>query len=115
MQSGLYRFNNMMAAPEDAEWSIGTPLETATAGTMGLMDYLTDLAKERRRAPGTDLISLLAQAELDGQLLPDDHLGFNGIMFFAAGHETDARRTFGRPARTASQSRSIRAAACSTL
>jgi cholest-4-en-3-one 26-monooxygenase len=84
----LYRFNNMMAAPEDPEWSVGTALETATAGTMGLMNYLTDLAKARRAAPGTDLISAIACAELDGALLPDEHLGFNGIMFFAAGHET---------------------------
>ncbi len=84
----LYRFNNMMAAPEDPEWSLGNAVTTSTAGTRGLMEYLTTLARERRGNPGDDLISQLSLAEIDGVRLDDEKLGFNGLMFFAAGHET---------------------------
>lgn len=84
----LYRYNNMMAAPEDPEWSEGDALSTSLAGTNGLMEYLTALAHERRRGDGKDLMSMLAHARIDGELLDDAKLGFNGITFFAAGHET---------------------------
>lgn len=84
----LYMYNNMMAAPEDPEWSLGDTVTTSTAGTTGLMEYLTRLALERRKNPGDDLISQIALAQLDGQPLSDIQLGFNGLMFFSAGHET---------------------------
>lgn len=84
----LYRFNNMMAAPDDPEWSLGDALATSTAGVTGIMEYLTGLARERRLKPGDDLMSQLALAEIDGVMLTDEQLGFNGLMFFAAGHET---------------------------
>lgn len=84
----LYRYNNMMAAPDDPEWSLGDALATSTAGVTGIMEYLTALAKERRKAPGPDLMSQLALADVEGVTLTDAQLGFNGLMFFAAGHET---------------------------
>jgi cytochrome P450 len=84
----LYRWNNMTAAPEDPEWSIGTALETSSAGTAKLIEYCARLGRERRAGTADDLMSLLAHAEIDGQPLSDDQLGFNGLMFFGAGHET---------------------------
>lgn len=84
----LYRWNNMSAAPEDPEWSVGTPLETSQAGTINLVQYCAKLAMERRGGGGNDLLSALARTELNGELLSPDKLGFNGLMFFAAGHET---------------------------
>ena len=84
----LYRWNNMSAAPEDPEWSVGTAEETSSEGTARLVEYCTRLALERRGRDGEDLLTMLANARVDGKLLPDEHLGFNGMMFFAAGHET---------------------------
>jgi cytochrome P450 len=84
----LYRWNNMSAAPEDPEWSVGTPLETSQAGTINLVQYCAKLAMERRGGGGNDLLSALARTEVNGELLSPDKLGFNGLMFFAAGHET---------------------------
>lgn len=84
----LYRWNNMSAAPEDPEWSVGTPLETSQAGTINLVGYCAELAMKRRGGDGADLLSALARTEVDGQPLPPEKLGFNGLMFFAAGHET---------------------------
>lgn len=84
----LYRWNNMSAAPEDPEWSVGTPLETSQEGTSKLVGYCAELAMQRRGGQGNDLLSVLARTEVDGELLPPEKLGFNGLMFFAAGHET---------------------------
>ncbi|HEX5493726.1 MAG TPA: cytochrome P450 [Mycobacteriales bacterium] len=50
--------------------------------------FLTDLMDERRREPGTDLISALLAAEVDGDRLgPTELLSFCGMML-VAGHET---------------------------
>jgi cytochrome P450 len=84
----LYLWNNMFASPDDPEFSIGTPIETSQYSLGKINGYCLDLARERRARPGDDLISDLANARLDGQPLTDEQLAFNGLMFFAAGHET---------------------------
>ncbi len=84
----LYRWNNMLAAPEDPEFSIGTPLETSTAGVTNIMRICVELAEQRRAAPQDDLLTALVQADIDGVPLDHTQIGFNGLMFFAAGHET---------------------------
>lgn len=84
----LYLWNNMFAAPEDPEFAIGTPVETSTAGVENIMRTCIALAEERRRNPRSDLLTALVQAEIDGRPLTETQIGFNGLMFFAAGHET---------------------------
>lgn len=84
----LFRYSNMHTAPEDPEYSIGTPLETRQAAIKGLVDYCRDLAFERRKRPGDDLLSMLALIDDDGRPLDDDELGANGHMFVIAGQET---------------------------
>lgn len=84
----MYAWNNQFASPDDPEFAIGTPLETMVTALGNINGYCLKLARERRRRPGNDLLSLLAQARLDGALLSDERLAFNGLMFFAAGHET---------------------------
>jgi cholest-4-en-3-one 26-monooxygenase len=84
----LYHWTNMFASPDDPEFTIGDPMETATIGLQGLNGYCLALALERRRNPGDDLISTMALAEIDGKKLTDEQLAFNGLMFFNAGHET---------------------------
>jgi len=84
----LYLWNNQFASPDDPEFADGTPLETASRALTNINDYCLRLAIERRARPGRDLISLMARTELDGALLSDERLAFNGLMFFAAGHET---------------------------
>lgn len=84
----LFRFANMHTAPEDPEFSVGTPLETRQQALNGIVGYCRDLALERRKKPGDDLLSMLAQLEIDGRLLNDDELGGNGHMFVIAGQET---------------------------
>ena len=84
----MYLWNNMFASPDDPEFMQGSPLETAQYSLQKINGYCLGLALERRVRPGDDLISLMAQAEIDGKRLTDEQLGYNGLMFFAAGHET---------------------------
>jgi cytochrome P450 len=67
------------------DWELGL------AASKRLAEYLTPIIEERREHPGDDLISLLAQAELDGQRLDTDHiLGFLRLLL-PAGAETTYR------------------------
>lgn len=84
----LYLWNNMFAAPEDPEFAVGTAIETSTAGVANIMRTCVELAEQRRSAPQDDLLTALVQAEIDGVPLTETQIGFNGLMFFAAGHET---------------------------
>jgi cytochrome P450 len=84
----LYRWNNMVASPDDPEFSVGTPLETSQEGGRNLIDYCLRLARRRRANPGDDMLSMIATAEIDGKQLSDQQLGYNGKMLLAAGHET---------------------------
>jgi cholest-4-en-3-one 26-monooxygenase len=84
----LFRYSNMHTAPEDPEYSIGTPMQTRQAAIHGTVTYCRELALRRRGKPGDDLLSMLATLEVDGRLLNDDELGANGHMFVIAGQET---------------------------
>jgi cytochrome P450 len=84
----LSRFTYMTAAPADPEFSVGTVDETSRLGAAGLMEYCLKLALARRHDPGDDLLSDLGAAKLDGEYLSDLLIGFNGLAFFSAGHET---------------------------
>lgn len=89
MWDDLYLWNNMFASPDDPEFAIGSPIETATFAFRKINEVCVRLAHERRANPvGNDLLSVVARTTLDGELLSDERLGYNGLMFFAAGHET---------------------------
>jgi cytochrome P450 len=61
------------------------------AASQSLASYFKPTIAERRVKPGRDLISVLAQAELDGDRLDDDHiLGFLRLLL-PAGAETTYR------------------------
>lgn len=84
----LLRYTNMHTCPEEPEFSIGTPLETRQMGVQGSINYCRDLALKRRSGTGDDLITQIAQVEIDGERLSEDELGFLGHMFIVAGQET---------------------------
>lgn len=67
------------------DWQLGL------AASAKLAEYLTPIIERRRESPGEDLISLLAQVELDGHRLDNDHiLGFLRLLL-PAGAETTYR------------------------
>ena len=56
--------------------------------SLELTDYLRGLLAERRRNPGDDLLSMAAQAEVDGEAIGDDEILAECHMLLFAGHET---------------------------
>ncbi len=71
--------------------SVGFDPPRGIAGSKALGEYLTPIIASRREDPGEDLISLLAQAELEGDRLDDEHiLGFLRLLL-PAGAETTYR------------------------
>lgn len=62
----------------------GAAAETAIVEFVG---YLADLLADRRARPRTDLVTALAQAEIDGDRLTDQELIATCILILNAGHE----------------------------
>lgn len=54
---------------------------------------ITDLADHRRRNPSDDLITALAQAEIDGQRLTDDEISAFFVLLTIAGNDTTRQST----------------------
>jgi len=71
--------------------SIASNIEVGFAASTWLYDYFQSIITERRAAPRHDLISVLAQAELDGQRLSDDEIIAFLRLLLPAGAETTYR------------------------
>lgn len=65
-------------------------LDAANRAIMRMQDYFREICRERRLAPGQDLISRLLQAEEGDQKLSEEEIIANIILLFGAGHETTA-------------------------
>jgi len=75
--------HSLEAAPLDADG-----LAKVNGAALALEDYFRVVVQERRRKPGTDLISMLLSVEENGERLSEDEVISNVILLFAAGHET---------------------------
>src|SRR6266568_3214889 len=79
-------------------WSIGilnilSQRDQAIAASAEVKEYLAGILAERRREPREDLISDLAQAELDGERLTDEEIFSFLRLLLPAGVETTYRST----------------------
>jgi len=79
-------------------WSIGilnilSQRDQAVAASAEVKEYLAGILAERRREPREDLISDLAQAELDGERLTDEEIFSFLRLLLPAGVETTYRST----------------------
>jgi cytochrome P450 len=73
---------NLGGAPE--------PIERGLRARREMSDYFLPLIAERRQGDGTDLITLMAQAEVDGEHLTDEEIrAFISLMLTAGGETTD--------------------------
>jgi cytochrome P450 len=71
-------------------YEFDVPLQAATAATEAaaeFRDYVHGLIRERRAAPGDDMVSALVQARVDGGRLSDDEIVSTVIVLLNAGHE----------------------------
>jgi cytochrome P450 len=62
----------------------------AIEGHNSMIDFVVDLAQERRRSPGEDVLSRVATAEVDGERLSDIDVGCFVALLLGAGAETSA-------------------------
>jgi cytochrome P450 len=73
--------------------SFFTKLDDAVRASQEVKDYMAVILAERRREPREDLISELAQAELDGERLSDEEIFSFLRLLLPAGVETTYRAT----------------------
>jgi cytochrome P450 len=71
--------------------SAGFDLERASNAAQALYDYFCGIIAERRAQPSDDVISVLAQAELEGTRLTDDEICAFLRLLLPAGAETTYR------------------------
>ncbi|HEY3723692.1 MAG TPA: cytochrome P450 [Acidimicrobiia bacterium] len=71
--------------------SVGFDMDRGLAASQALGDYLGAILADRRESPADDLMSTLAQAELDGQHLTDDEIFAFLRLLLPAGAETTYR------------------------
>lgn len=84
--------------PTFHDWASGIMLvaidyERGMESTRRLSEYLRPFIAERRHEPGEDLLSLLVQAEADGEELDDDEVLAFLLVMIPAGGETTYRST----------------------
>jgi len=78
-----------MVSWADADVAAGRePGEVLNDSLVGLLTTGLELAERRRAKPGSDLMSLLVQAEIDGRRLTDDELGAFFVLLSVAGNDT---------------------------
>jgi cytochrome P450 len=85
----MFKWGNMVLGGEDPEYQVGgSAMGTAMEGGMHIFMLCSELAKYRREHPANDLLSVIATARLDGELLNDMEIGHNAVMFVLGGLET---------------------------
>lgn len=82
----LLRWSNEAIASTDLEYSAGEMSQLGAV--MSLIGHFNTLRVEREAVPSDDLISLLLDAEVDGESLTDTRLMLFLILLTAAGNET---------------------------
>ncbi len=85
----LFRWTNEIIAPQDPEFQHGkTAMETIERSRLELFTYFNDLANERRRAPSDDIVSVVANGQVNGEPLPPVELLSYFFLLVVAGNET---------------------------
>ena len=80
----LFDWSNQMVGDQDPEFGRNDP----TAASVELIMYGMQMAAERGKNPGEDLVTKLVQADVEGHKLTDDEFGFFVILLAVAGNET---------------------------
>ncbi|MDT0271021.1 steroid C27-monooxygenase, partial [Streptomyces sp. DSM 44915] len=80
----LFDWSNQMVGDQDPEFATND----AISASVELIMYGMQMAAERSKNPGDDLVSKLLQADVEGHKLSDDEFGFFVILLAVAGNET---------------------------
>jgi cytochrome P450 len=74
--------------PEGERGTITASTRTGLDGRLKMTAYFADLLKERRKAVGEDLVSILLESEVDGERLNEDDILAFCFLLVLAGNET---------------------------
>jgi cholest-4-en-3-one 26-monooxygenase len=86
----LFHWTNEIIAPQDPEFQRAgaTAHETLEASRVELFTYFDDLAKARRVNPTGDIVSVIANGNIDGAALPPVEMLSYFFLLVVAGNET---------------------------
>lgn len=84
----LFRWTNEIIAPQDPDFSRGTPRDTLEQARVELFTYFNDLVAQRRAAPTDDIVSVVANGQVNGEPLPLVELLSYYFLLVVAGNET---------------------------
>jgi cholest-4-en-3-one 26-monooxygenase len=82
----VFEWSNTMVGSDDPEWR-GSP-EDAQSAAMSMYAYANDLVEQRKNSPREDLVSVLMQAEVDGEQLTEMEFDLFFLLLAVAGNET---------------------------
>ncbi|HEY8514742.1 MAG TPA: cytochrome P450 [Candidatus Binatia bacterium] len=92
----LFHWTNETIGSGDPEYQEGaTAEETAERARIALFQYFADMVEERRKRPTDDIVSLIANAQLDGSYVPERELLSYYYLLVVAGNETTRNATSG--------------------
>ena len=82
----VFQWSNQMIGLEDPEY--GNSMEVATQAAAEMFAYAEKLANERRRSPHDDLVTVLIDAEVEGEQLTPLEFNVFFMLLAVAGNET---------------------------
>ena len=82
----IFQWSNQMIAVGDPEYS--PTLDVATKAAAGMFEYSSKLTADRRENPKDDLLTVLLNAEVEGEKLEDMELNMFFLLLAVAGNET---------------------------
>lgn len=83
----VFEWSNRMIGANDPEYGAGG-MEAASAASLELYAYAQSLADARRQRPLDDIVTMLVNAELDGEKLSDVEFNVFVLLLSVAGNET---------------------------
>jgi len=92
----MFTVANMSIGTHDPEYQIdGDADATGRQAQLNCFNYFVNIIGERRKNPGSDLVSALVHGEIDGQKLTDLEILFNCFLLIIGGQETTRNATSG--------------------
>ncbi len=82
----LFHWSNQMVGDQDPEFASND----AITASVELIMYAMQMAADRAKNPGPDIVTKLVEADIDGHKLSEDEFGFFVILLAVAGNETTA-------------------------
>jgi cholest-4-en-3-one 26-monooxygenase len=80
----LFRWSNEMTGNDDPEYADIDP----KMSSFELIQYAMQMAEEKGKNPGDDIVTTLINADIEGEKLSEDEFGFFVVMLAVAGNET---------------------------